>query len=95
MTDNADRVHAVTVDQNTREARLKVEIDQLVRSWSDPALTQSLSTFQSFCQQLGLSEFPDYFISRNAAQIEDWSQVPLNNEGLVLRDRISSAAEVF
>ena len=91
---NVVSVHASTVDQESRESRLRAEIKRLVQAWSDPALTQALSSFGVFCGRLGLSEFPDFFLSSQAEQVEDWSQLPLGEDGEALRDRISAVSEV-
>lgn len=66
-----------------------------MHAWSDPALAQALSSFGAFCGRLGLSELPDIFLSSKAEQVEDWSQLPLSEDGQTLRDRISAVSEVF
>ena len=91
---NVASVHASTVDQESRESRLRAEIKRLVQAWNDPALTQALSSFGAFCGRLGLSEFPDFFLSSKAEQVEDWSRLPLSEGGEALRDRISAVSEV-
>ena len=62
--------------------------------WQSAELSTSLQSFEGFCNLLGLSGFQDYYIKRNASQISDWSQCPLDEEGLAIKARIEAAQHV-
>lgn len=64
------------------------------QGWSDPALTESLQTFDGFCQLLGLDKVQDYLITRNVHQITDFSNHILDPEGQTLQNELTDKFKV-
>ncbi|KAI9825318.1 MAG: hypothetical protein M1819_000564 [Sarea resinae] len=68
-----------------RESQLERFLLPIRSAWQDPELTQSLSSYKSFCELLGLSKVQDYLINRQAYQIPDWSSVQVDDEGRAMQ----------
>lgn len=74
--------------------RLEKMLENVVRRWQDLELTKSLASLETFTELLGLAKLPAYFLSCKAQDIEDWSTVPLSQEGLDLQKHINECSEV-
>ena len=85
---------ATTIDQGEREARLDHFLQPLITQWQHPGLGEALSSFDGFCELLGLGSLQDYASHRALHQIPDWSSHPLDDEGKLLQSRIQCALEV-
>ena len=84
---------ASSVDPEPRKQRLEQFLQPLVSQWQDGELSQSLSTFDSFCQILGMEDIQQYATSRSIHRIRDWSSQPLDDEGRALQGRMQHALE--
>ncbi len=91
---NRHRQHASTIDETERTARLDGMIKPTLHPWHDPALEDSLSNFDSFCELLGLGRYPSVFLSCKSQSIQDWSGQSLDQEGQNLRVEILSRCQV-
>ena len=86
-------MRATRLDQEQRMKRLEAYVGSTIRKWQDPRLGQALQSFDGFCNVLGLSGFNDYFIKHKALSLSDWSDVPLDEEGLALKARVDAAQQ--
>ena len=77
-----------------RQGRLENFLLPLMSSWQNPELSSSLSTFDGFCQLLGLGNAQPYINARAFHQVKDWSSCPLDDEGRLLQMLMHSALEV-
>ena len=77
-----------------REARLGHFLQSLIAQWQHPGLGGALSSFDGFCELLGLESLQDYASRRTLHLIPDWSSHPLDDEGKLLQSRVQSALEV-
>ncbi|KAH0609395.1 uncharacterized protein H6S33_012881 [Morchella sextelata] len=73
------------IDPQLRQSRLEGYIFPVREAWRDPVLTESLQTFQGFCQVLGLDKVQDYLVSRRVNEISDFTKQPLDEEGQALQ----------
>ncbi|KAL8797433.1 MAG: hypothetical protein Q9195_000249 [Heterodermia aff. obscurata] len=55
---------ATAVDQKQREEKLDYFLDPLIAQWHAPSLSNSLSSFNGFCELLGLGSLQQYALSR-------------------------------
>ena len=78
-------------DPDTAELQLQNFLQPLILQWQNQELDQALSNFQSFCGMLGVSGVQQYFLQRNAHQIEDWTSSVLDKEGEAFQDRMQQA----
>lgn len=77
-----------------RQERLENFLLPLMSSWQNPELSSSLSTFDGFCQLLGLGNVQPYINARAFHQVKDWSSCPLDDEGKLLQMLMQNALEV-
>ena len=88
------RHRAQAVDQKQREEKLDCFLNPLIAQWHTPSLSDSLSSFNGFCELLGLESLQQYALSRGMHRTHDWSSHPLDEEGRVLQSRIQNSLEV-
>ena len=88
------RHRATAVDQKLREEKLDYFLNPLIAQWHTPSLSDSLSSFNGFCELLGLGPLQQYALSRGMHRMHDWSSHPLDEEGRVLQSRIQNSLEV-
>lgn len=81
---------ATNMDHSLRHARLHGFAQPVERAWVDSDLTQSLTTFKSFCQLLGVDKVGPYLLSQQAQSIQDWSSIGLSAEGKAIQDEMNS-----
>ena len=62
--------------------------------WSNPQFGNALQSFDGFCNLLHFSGFQEYFVRKQASQIQDWSTIELDEEGQALKVRIDAAQHV-
>ena len=82
------------MDQTQREEKLDYFLNPLIEQWRTPSLRNSLSSFNGFCELLGLGSLQQYALSRGMHRTHDWSSQPLDEEGRVLQSRIQDSLEV-
>ena len=63
-------------------------------SWQDAELTRSVSSFQGFCDLLGLGKVQEYLVSRQVHKVEDWSQYQLDAEGRAIQTELNERFQV-
>ncbi|EGZ69182.1 hypothetical protein NEUTE2DRAFT_94082 [Neurospora tetrasperma FGSC 2509] len=79
-------IHRATrIDQETRIRRLSEFVEPVKNQWKEAPLRQSLSSFEGFCQLIGLDKAQNYIAQRRVHQVGDWGAVELDAEGLALQ----------
>jgi len=91
---NGLRHRSKTVDPQIREQRLQAFLSPVKQSWLNPMLEQSLSSFEGFCEILGLGKVGEYLKSRRVHEIQDWGTVQLDAEGLAIQSELSDRFRV-
>lgn len=84
---------ATTVDLEPREQWLERFLRPLTLQWQESGLSHSLSTFDSFCQILGMGGIQAYASSRAIHRVQDWSSQPLDEDGRTLQMHMQNALE--
>jgi len=82
------------IDDDLRCSKLRSLLQPVLDAWHDPNLGGHLTSFASFLELLGIDKFPEYFLSKEAWKIEDWSRLPLDTVGQSLRDEVSPRNDV-
>ncbi|KAL4949177.1 armadillo-type protein [Aspergillus filifer] len=72
---------ANNVDPYLRQSRLASFVDPVKQSWQDDGFRNMCSSFQGFCDMLGLQNVGPYMQSQQAQKLADWSEVTLTSEG--------------
>jgi exportin-5 len=57
-------------------------------------LDEAISSFNGFCELLGLNKVKDYLISRRANEIQDWGSHPLDEEGQNIQKELDERVRV-
>ncbi|KAI4213439.1 MAG: hypothetical protein LQ351_003939 [Letrouitia transgressa] len=84
---------ATSVALAPREEHLDAFLQPLITRWANNEMTQSLSSFDSFCSLIGLGGIQQYMSQRNAHLIQDWSSHALDDEGKALQTQTQNALE--
>lgn len=86
---------ATSIDPGPRQYRMEQFVQPLVSQWQSDDLSHSLSSFDSFCQVLGMGGIQQYASSRAIHRIQDWPSQPLDDEGRVLQQNMQKALEML
>lgn len=73
------------LDLQTKIQRLQQFVDPIKAQWQNPQLQESISSYQAFCQLLGLDKAQQYLANRKVDQVKDWGACELDAEGLSLQ----------
>lgn len=84
---------AASVDPGPRQERLEAFLQPLVAQWQNDVLTNSLSSFSSFCELLGCGGIQQYMSKRALHVIPDWSMHLLDDEGKEVQAHMQHALE--
>lgn len=66
----------------------------MVQPWQNDDLSRSLSSFDGFCDLLGMGRVQYYISARGLHRVQDWSSCPLDEEGKILQVQMQQALEV-
>ena len=83
------------IDPTLRLQRLNSYILPLTSAWGGAELTNSLSSFNSFCTLLGLDKAQDYMISSRVHEIKDFSAHQLDPHALALQTDLQEKFKVL
>ncbi|RFU29118.1 hypothetical protein B7463_g7211, partial [Scytalidium lignicola] len=86
---------ATTIDPVIRHQRLEAFITPVQLLWQDPALLESISSFDGFCNLLGLSKVQDYLASRQVHEIQDWGSYQLDAEGQAIQKELDERVKAL
>ncbi|KAL8893153.1 MAG: hypothetical protein Q9215_000159 [Flavoplaca cf. flavocitrina] len=84
---------ATSVNPQPRQERLEAFLQPLVAQWQSSELTESLSSFNMFCELLGCGGIQQYVSKRALHEMSDWSATPLDDEGKALQMHMQHALE--
>lgn len=77
-----------------RESRLRGFIEPIRQSWQNEEFKQMSSSFGGFCNLLGLQKVGPYMQAKQAWKLEDWSAVPLDEEGKRIQEEMTAKFQV-
>ncbi|KAE8154009.1 armadillo-type protein [Aspergillus avenaceus] len=80
---------ANNVEPYLRQTRLASFIEPIRQAWQDTEFMQMSSSFEGFCSMLGLQSVGPFMQTRQAQKLEDWSSVPLDNEGKLIQEEMT------
>ncbi|KAL8737698.1 MAG: hypothetical protein Q9181_001416 [Wetmoreana brouardii] len=84
---------ATSVDAQPRQERLEMFLQPLVAQWQSDELSNSLSSFNSFCELLGCGGIQQYVSQRALHAIPDWPTHRLDDEGKALQAQMHHAVD--
>ncbi|KAL4740076.1 armadillo-type protein [Aspergillus similis] len=80
---------ANNVDPFLRQSRLASFVEPIKQAWQDNEIRNKCSTFEGFCNLLGLQNVGPYMQSKQAQKLADWSEVPLDAEGKQVQEEMT------
>ncbi|THC96525.1 hypothetical protein EYZ11_004024 [Aspergillus tanneri] len=80
---------ANNVEPHIRQSRLSSFVEPIKQAWQEEELRQLSSSFEGFCAMLGLQPVGPYMQARQAQKLEDWTSVPLDNEGRLVQEEMT------
>ena len=82
------------LSREDQHQRLESYVVQSMSKWKDTRFHEKAQSFAGFCELLHIKDVEQYFHERNAVQVEDWSTVSLNEEGVAMKSRIDGSQHV-
>lgn len=88
------RHRAKGIETQAKVDNLRHFIEPVKASWQEPQIRASLSSYNGFCESLGLDKAQQYLVKHNAHRIADWGSVQLDDDGLALQNEMEARLKV-
>ncbi|KAL4723418.1 karyopherin [Fusarium chlamydosporum] len=89
-------IHRATgVDAQAKIQKLREFIDPVKAQWQDENVRNSLKSYGSFCELLGLDKAQAYMANHRAHEINDWGSRELDAEGLALQSELEERLKLL
>ncbi|KAF1977272.1 ARM repeat-containing protein [Bimuria novae-zelandiae CBS 107.79] len=76
------------LDRESQENRMRQLLTQVKDAWQNSEFTNSVSSFQAFCNSLGMGRLPEFLSASNFRGVQDWSEQPLSSDGQAMQASI-------
>ncbi|EWZ01667.1 hypothetical protein FOYG_01215 [Fusarium oxysporum NRRL 32931] len=86
---------ATSVDAQAKIQKLREFIDPVKAQWQNETVRNSLESYASFCELLGLDKAQNYMANRRAHEIADWGSQELDAEGLALQNELEERLKLL
>ncbi|KAG8625378.1 hypothetical protein KVT40_007129 [Elsinoe batatas] len=83
----------VQLDEQSRLAQLQPLLEPIAINWSDESLAQGASSFEGFCEVIGLSKLTNYVEQAKFGETADWANTPLDDAGTYIQKLINQKLE--
>ncbi|OKL56700.1 hypothetical protein UA08_08012 [Talaromyces atroroseus] len=77
------------VDPHIREERLNSFMEPVRNAWQNADFRGMSASFTGFCELLGLEKVGPYMQSKQAANIEEWTSIPLDDLGKDIQEQMT------
>ncbi|KAM0380843.1 hypothetical protein ACHAPY_005038 [Fusarium culmorum] len=89
-------IHRATgVGADAKIQKLREFIDPVKAQWQDENVRNSLKSYGSFCELLGLDKAQAYMANHRAHEIHDWGTRELDAEGLALQSELEERLKLL
>lgn len=88
------RQRANNVDPYVRQSRLTSFLEPISVAWQDDEFRRLSSSFEGFCNMLGLERVGPYMQAKQAQKLADWSSISLDNEGKLVQEEMTKKFQV-
>lgn len=82
---------ATAVDYAQRQAKLEEFLRPIAMAWADEGLQNTLSSLEAFARSQAFDQVGPYMAARQAANFDDWAEVPYDNQGAQIQQEMLSA----
>lgn len=86
---------ATSIPPTARMQRLEAFIIPVKQLWQNPGLDEALSSFNGFCELLGIGKVRNYLVSHSVYEVLDWSTMPLDDEGQAMQTELNERVKVI
>lgn len=83
------------MDAQAKIQKLREFIDPVKAQWQTDTVRNSLESYASFCELLGLDKAQNYMANRRAHEIADWGSQELDAEGLALQNELEERLKLL
>lgn len=87
-------LRSTKIDPESQLQKLRAFINPVEQLWQNPELSEAISSFDGFCELLGLNKVKDYLVSRRANEIQDWGVHQLDAEGQAIQNELDERVRV-
>lgn len=88
------RQRAIKIDPVIQKNRLESFLEPVKVAWHDEQFRQGSSSFQAFCEMLGLENVGQYMQAKQAQKMPDWTEIELDNEGKLVQEEMTRKFQV-
>ncbi len=75
--------------------RLEAFIAPVKQLWQNPGLDEALSSFNGFCELLGIGKVRNYLVSHRVHEVSDWSTMLLDDVGQAMQAELNERVKVM
>lgn len=86
---------ATNIPPTARMQRLEAFIAPVKQLWQNPKLDEALSSFNGFCELLGIGKVRNYLVSHRVHEVSDWSTMQLDDEGQAMQAELNERVKVM
>ena len=86
---------ATSIPPTARMQRLEAFIAPVKQLWQNPELDEALSSFNGFCELLGIGKVRNYLVSHRVHEVSDWSTMQLDDEGQAMQAELNERVKVL
>ncbi|KAF2716188.1 hypothetical protein K431DRAFT_235895 [Polychaeton citri CBS 116435] len=84
---------AQRISQEVKVERLRSMLTPVYEAWQNQGLSQSMSSFQAFCDSMSLSGLPDFWQHYSFSTVADWSSQELDRPGQERQTQIQNRSQ--
>lgn len=85
---------ATEIEPEARLQKLHAFITPVQQLWQNPEMNEALSSFDGFCELLGLDRVRNYLVSRHVHEIQEWGLYQLDEEGQAIQKELDGRVKV-
>lgn len=80
---------AAALSHEERMTRLTSFVTPVIQSWQNPDVHTAATSFQNFCEMLGLGKVIEYLVTNQVHKVEDWGTLPLDAQGIAYQAELT------
>ncbi|KAL5597030.1 hypothetical protein BROUX41_006302 [Berkeleyomyces rouxiae] len=89
-------IHRATeLSYEQRMTKLLSFVEPTFEQWKSPQLLEAVSTYQGFCQMLGLDKAQQYLASHRVNEVAEWGDCKLDEEGLRIQAELEERQQML
>lgn len=88
------RQRAIKIDPALQKSRLESFLEPVKIAWQDEQFRQGSSSFQGFCEMLGLETVGQYMQTKQAQKMPDWTEIELDHQGKLVQEEMTRKFQV-